>query len=86
MEWVSSQGGLEILAATHPGSEVADLCEAVIERGTELLKKLHVAVVDGKAQPPEWWEDVSKLWAETIAKAPIVAFGSSARRVRGLSE
>ena len=68
-EWVSAQGGLEILAAAHPGSEVADLCEVVIEGGTDLLKKLTVAVVDGETQRPEWWTAVESLWTETIGKA-----------------
>lgn len=68
-KWLSAQGGLEILAATHPGTQVAELCEAVITGGTTLLARLHFAINEGDAKSERWWEGVVALREQAMADA-----------------
>jgi hypothetical protein len=65
----SAQGGLEVLGATHPDSEVSRLSESVIAGGTDLLTRLHIAITDGEARSDEWWAGANELRDQAMADA-----------------
>lgn len=67
--WLSAQAGLEVLGAMHPESDVSEGCESVIASGTDLLGRLQLAIIDGQAQPTEWWEAVVELHERALAEA-----------------
>jgi hypothetical protein len=68
-EWLTAQGGLEVLGAMHPDSEVSRLCESVIEGGTKLLGRLHFAITEREAQSEAWWDGVVELRENAMTDA-----------------
>ena len=67
--WLAAAGVLEVLGATHPDSDVAELSESVISKGTDLLARLHIAIQAGGAQEQAWWDAVNSLRDEAMAEA-----------------
>lgn len=67
--WLAATGGLEVLGATHPDTEVADLCDAIITRGTDLLNRLHLTIIvqPGEPRSEAWWEEVNGFHEQAIA-------------------
>lgn len=67
--WLTATGGLEVLGATHPGTEVDELCESVITKGTALLTRLHWAIEDGDAQEGDWWRETKSFRDDALGDA-----------------
>jgi hypothetical protein len=68
--WLSASGELEVLGATHPGSQVDERCQSVITKGTQLLNGIHTAVIlDDGPLPDREWNRLKGLYADAIADA-----------------
>lgn len=59
--WLAAAGGIEVLGATHPGTNVATLCDSIITDGTKLLGLMHWAISNGEAQSERWWAEIKAL-------------------------
>lgn len=61
--WLSASGGLEVLSATHPDTEVAELCESVITAGNSLLNRLQHTILFYPDEPRSeaWWAEAHGL-------------------------
>lgn len=69
--WLAVSGGLELLGATHPDTDVADLCESVILKGGSLLNRLHLTIIldPGEPRSEAWWDEVNGFHEQAIADA-----------------
>jgi len=66
---LAAQGGLEVLGATHPESDVSRLCESVVKDSTDILNRLHSAIIERRDQSDEWWENVKDLRDRAMSDA-----------------
>jgi hypothetical protein len=65
--WLAASGELEVLGATHPDTAVAEHCELVITKGTQLLGGVQWAVQTGEALADGEWERLKRLHRDALA-------------------
>jgi hypothetical protein len=68
--WVSAAGGLDVLRAMYPDTEVARLAESVIGKGQLVVLRLDEQVRAGQGYPGQgWWDAVGGRYEEAADDA-----------------